>query len=89
MNTIEPDELSNTRVIHDKNGKYWKDFQEIERKRSEWFTNILDEQGLTFDQERKLDTWNNLDFWGYGYIGNFKVPKWLYKFLYNRKLIKQ
>jgi len=63
-------------------------YRDIELAKTEWFINILKEESISNEEEKKLKVWKELDIFGYDYIGEIKVNKYLFKLLYYLKLIK-
>ena len=57
-------------------------------KRTEWFINVLSTNSISNEEEIKIQTFKELDIFGYAYIGKLKVHKYLFKLLYWLKLIK-
>ena len=92
MNTIEPDFLRESRQLvmdlYNTGEKNSPVLIDIEREKSEWFLSVLERDGISDEEERKIQIWKELDIFGYTYIGKIKVSRFLFKLLYKLKLIK-
>ena len=92
MNTIEPDFLRETRelITHFYNEGSINStlLIDLERERNNWFISVLERDSISYEEEKKIQIWKELDIFGYTYIGKIRVNKLLFKFLYKLKLIK-
>ncbi len=89
MNTVEPEYISNLRGLSSSELVETNELrQQCELRRTEWFLDVLKTDAISNEEEVRLQTFKELDIYGYAYVGKLKVHKYLFKLLYWLKLIK-
>ena len=89
MNTIEPEHIANLRGLSSSELVEVNELrQQYELRRTEWFLDILKTDAISNEEEVILQAFKELDIFGYAYVGNIKVHKYLFKLLFWLKLIK-
>lgn len=97
MNTVEPEHIAENRGLAHQLRNYINDptesdinkletLNELELERNKWFLSVLERDTISNEEEDKIKIWNELDIYGYAYIGKIKVSKFLFKVLYKLKL---
>ena len=91
MNTIEPDFLRESRqLVTDlySSGEINSPvLVDLERERNEWFISVLERDAISNREEDRRRFWEELNVFGYAYIGKIKVHRILFKVLYKLKLV--
>lgn len=90
MNTIEPDYIAEKRQLAQELRDNWKDIEtlrQLELERMEWFLSVLERDAISNEEENRRRFWEELNVFGYAYVGKIKVHQILFKVLYKLKLV--